>query len=129
METINAVLRTAGKTREQLKEQVVDPETITDAELDNLQRYYDLLDGARVLLMSSYMGKDGTYGLVDWHPDDDAKIKEATWLIEQDEWYGTYINQRDEFDRDWDAGHYSPDGIPTFRGSEVEEIVEEVRNG
>lgn len=38
------------------------------------------------------------------------KNKELFYMREQDGMIGTYIDDRDRFEKDWDSGEYEPDG-------------------
>lgn len=46
--------------------------------------------------------------LFGWTDEQDNGVKEAIWLLEQAQ--GAYENRREEFDKDWAAGEYSPLG-------------------
>ena len=46
--------------------------------------------------------------LFGWTDKQDNSVKEAIWLLEQAQ--GVYENRREEFDKDWAAGEYSPWG-------------------
>ncbi len=41
---------------------------------------------------------------------DDEKICDFVYQIEQDKLFGLYVNQREEFLKDWDAEEYDPAG-------------------
>lgn len=50
--------------------------------------------------------------LFGWTFEQDDSVKEAIWLLEQA--HGAYENRREEFDKDWAAGEYSPWGCHVF---------------
>lgn len=77
-------------------------------------------DGCQVALADEFTG-DG-YVLGFWNEKDNPKIKEAFYLMEQDEFFGCYVDDRDGFDKAWDAGEYEPEGSAHFEKSEVEII-------
>ncbi|GIN97843.1 hypothetical protein J6TS1_37130 [Siminovitchia terrae] len=52
--------------------------------------------------------------------EDDEKVRDFIYQAEQDEMFGTYIDQRDEFLRDWESEEYSPTGSLVFKEEDVE---------
>lgn len=119
MNIYRATLHTGGKTREQVKQQFDTP--ATEKEIDETLEYYNKLDGATVFVTE---GLFKSYDLISWPEEESKRMKEAIYLVEQDSMFGTYIDQREEFDADWEAGNYSPSGILTFDKADVEIIAE-----
>lgn len=113
-----AVLHTGGKTAEQLKAEYGDA---TDEETQIYKKVFDAMDGQKALVAPSYISSDEYHymGL-----EDEAQHKEVAYLMEQDPMMGCYIDQREEFDRDYDSGNYVPDGIFCLKKEQVEIIRE-----
>ena len=121
MKVYKAKLHTGGKTREQIIERNTPLFPMSEAEINQTLEFYNMLDGA-VVGVSELAGD---YALVWWPEEEASRSKEANYLAEQDTMFGTYINEREEFDKDWDAGNYAPDASMTFDVADVE-IIEEL---
>jgi len=123
-----AKLHTGEKTREQIVKQFQTGPKPTEKEIADAMKFYKMLDGAEVIVTDSITA--GEYHLASWTDAENARMKEAIYLLEQDAMCGTYIDQRAEFDADWESGEYSPDGMVAFDAADVE-IIEalSVRNG
>jgi hypothetical protein len=118
-----AKLHTGGKTPEQIKSDFDGPEP-NEKEIQNWIKAYDLIAGIEVAVMKSRSGSG--YCLVSWQKKDDEKIRDFIYQVEQDEMFGTYVNEREEFIKDWDSGEYSPAGSLVFNSEDVE-IIEELK--
>lgn len=122
MKLYKAILHTEGKTPKQIKEESKDwVGSITEEDISRIIQYNNILDGCEVIVVKSFCGEG--YTLAAWdegNTDIDGKIKEAIYLLEQDDLFGSYINERDRFDNDWGNGEYCPDGSITFATEEVE---------
>lgn len=123
MKLYKAKLQTGRKTPEQIKKDF-EGYTPSEEEIKGWIKAYDLIDGIEVVVMKSWTGNG--YTLAFWQDEDDAKIRDYIYQIEQDEMFGTYNDQRDEFLRDWDSDEYSPTGSFVFNEEDVE-IIEELR--
>ena len=123
MKLFKAKLHTGGKTREQIVDKFQAGVVPSEKEISESIAYYNLLDGATVIVTDHF--KSEGYILVHWPEEEHSRMKEAIYLLEQDALFGMYIDQRDEFDADWDAGDYSPDGTICFDAAEVE-IIEAI---
>jgi hypothetical protein len=109
MEIQTAMLHTKGLEHQYEGE-------VTPNEIAVYKKIYDAMDGEKAIVVPS----DGEYhfaGLMD-----EANGKELCYLMEQDPFVGCYIDQREEFDMDYDAGDYSSDGIFCLPTSAVEII-------
>lgn len=116
-----ATLKTGNKSRESIKERYIQEDWIgelTDENIAAMIEYYDLLDGLNVIVADF----DGDYALVAWGKDAEEKIKDAFYIAEQDEYFGTYINDRERFETDWEKGEYYADSTISFGKEEVEII-------
>lgn len=121
-----ARLKTNGKTPEQIK---ADYEggigsAPSEEEIQNWIKVYEVISGIELVVMKSLIS-DG-YVPVSYDKEDDWKIRDFVYQAEQDLYFGTYINERDEFLVDWESGEYSPMGSLTFSIDEVE-IIEELK--
>lgn len=54
--------------------------------------------------------------------ENDEKAKEFSWTVEQNLLFGSYVDDREGFDKVWDAGEYSPDGCIIIPKKYVEVI-------
>jgi hypothetical protein len=77
--------------------------TLDDHVVNCIIKAYDLIDSLEILVSHSFYCK-GTYTLVAWDKADDEKFKEFSYLLEQETFVGTYVDERRQFEKDWDAG-------------------------
>lgn len=78
-----------------------------DADYPLWKKITAYMDGEQALVMKSSLG-DGNYVFLGLK--DKEKDKELHYMMEQDGMMGTYLDDREEFDKDWESGEYSPDG-------------------
>jgi hypothetical protein len=121
-----ARLKTGGKTPEQIKADYDGGlgSAPSEEEVQNWIKAYDLISGIELIVMKHPIS-DG-YVPVSYDEEDDCKIRDFVYQAEQDPYFGTYINERDEFLEDWKSGDYSPMGSLTFSSDDVE-IIEELK--
>lgn len=94
--------------------------TIHSADLDKIKKLFSVDDENGKKIASAYekfpphlvfirpgYRPDG-WILFGWTDEQYNCVKEAIWLLEQAQ--GAYENRREEFDKDWAAGEYSPWG-------------------
>ena len=125
IEIYKGVLRTSGKTDEQIKESFNNEfGSITQEEMNDYKKMMDIVDGLEVFVTDSFYGGD-SYSLVSWVEKDNDKWKEFVYLAEQDSMFGTYVDEREQFDKDWDTEEYEPNGSLVFNKDDVE-ILEKV---
>jgi hypothetical protein len=122
LKLFKAKLKTGGKTPEEIKIMFDDP-TLSYEEIQRWKRAYDLLNGIEVCVMNSWTGSG--FSLVSWNQEDDETMKEFIYLVEQDPAFGTYIDDYEEFIKDWEAEEYEPSGSLGFDTKDVE-IIEEL---
>jgi len=115
LKLFEAILHTGGKTVEQLRADFGD---VTDEEILGYIKVLDAMDGQRAVVNLSF-ASPGEYdycGLLN-----PAQAKEVAYLMEQDPYMGCYIDQREDFDTDWDSKQYcGPAGIWTLKKEYVE---------
>ena len=73
-------------------------------------------------LVAEAQAKEGEYvflGLLD-----EEKDKELFYMMEQDSMTGMYIDDREAFDNDWEAGNYDRDGCMYLKAEWLEDIRE-----
>lgn len=118
-----AVLKTAGKTIEEIKGDYDGGvgQAPSEEEIQDWIKAYDTIDGMEVLVMESF--GDG-YSIVSHYKSDDWKIRDFTYQAEQDPYFGSYIDDYEEFLKDWEAGDYTPTGSWVFKPTDVEIIRE-----
>lgn len=119
-----AKLKTGFKTFEQIKNDFEGSEP-SEADVENWLTAYRLIDGLEIMVMNSWTG-DG-YCLIGWEEKDADTFREYVYLIEQDSMFGSYVNERDEFIKDWESEEYSPSGSIVFNENDIE-IIEELKN-
>lgn len=123
-----AKLKTGGKTPEQILAIYEGPNQVgpkpDEKEVKAWIKVFNELDGAEVLVIESLTGED--YCLASWNPDYEEKIMEFVYLAEQDPYFGTYVDEREEFINDWKTGEYEPTGSLVFAKKDVE-IIEELK--
>lgn len=117
------VLKTAGKTEEELFNQYEGPKP-SKKFIKDMKNAYDSLEGLKILVMKSF-ASDG-YIAIAWEEEDDHLIRDFIYQAEQDEYFGTYVDERNEFLKDWKTGDYSPMGSLSFSAEEIE-IIEEMK--
>lgn len=115
------ILKTAGKTEEELLKQYEGPKP-SDKFIKDMKKAYDSLDGLEILAMKSFVS-DG-YIAIGWEEEDDHLIRDFIYQAEQDEYFGTYVDEREEFLNDWKNCDYDPMGSLSFSAEEVE-IIEQ----
>ncbi|MEH6941494.1 hypothetical protein [Bacillus sp. JJ722] len=118
-----AKLNTGGKTVEELKAKWDDSEMTTD-EIETWIKAYNLIDGLEVIVVEGI--GDDSYSLIGWNEEDAEKIRDYTYLAEQDPVFGSYIDDHEEFIKDWDSDDYSPSGSLCFDEDDLE-IIERLK--
>lgn len=121
-----AIARTGNKSINQLREES-EQEGIwsSDEELEIMKKAYDLVDGVEIVVVPRLDGKEDRFTLSGWPPESSPKMKEFIYQLEQDEMFGLFQDEREAFDKVWDAGDYEPQGQLSFHVSELE-IVEQL---
>lgn len=111
-----AKLKTAGKTAEQILASYDGPKP-NEEEVGSWIKVFNDLDGLEVVVIESFTGTD--YTLASWDLADDEKFMEFVYLAEQDPFFGTYVDEREEFIKDWKSGEYEPQGSLVFAKDDV----------
>lgn len=117
-----ARLKTSGKSPEQIKSEFeggVGPEP-SETEIQGWIKANDLIDGLEVVVTKNFLG-DG-FLLASWDKEDDEKIRDYVYQVEQDPFFGTYFNERNGFLKDWKEDEYEPTGSLNFDEKDVEII-------
>lgn len=112
------ILHTADYTEEMAKAE--DP-NYSEEEIKIITDYMKAWDGAHVTLSNLLPNE---YSVVGWPPEEDEKVKNAIYLMEQDPVFGMYVDDRERFDADWAAGEWEPSGSIVFAPAMVEIIGE-----
>ena len=112
------ILHTADFTEEMAK---AEDQNYSDEEIKIITDYMQAWDGAHVTL-SNLLPEE--YSVVGWPPEEDEKVKNAIYLMEQDPVFGMYVDDRERFDADWAAGEWEPSGSIVFSPAMVEIIGE-----
>lgn len=95
---------------------------VTPNEIAVYRQIFDMMDGQEGLVLQCDQGYYFA-GLTD-----EIKSKELCYIMEQDPVMGCYINQREEFNRAYDAGEYYQDAAFCLPMKAVE-IIDDVDNG
>lgn len=117
----SAKLQTAGKTAEQIRASYDGPKP-NDKEIEYWIKAFNELDGIEIVVLKSFTGED--WCLAAWDEKDEEKIMEFVYLAEQDPYFGSYVDERDEFLKDWKSGEYEPPGSLVFANADVQVIEE-----
>lgn len=112
------ILHTADFTEEMAK---AEDQNYSEEEIKIITDYMQAWDGAHVTL-SNLLPEE--YSVVGWPPEEDEKVKNAIYLMEQDPVFGMYADDRERFDADWAAGEWEPSGSIVFSPAMVEIIGE-----
>lgn len=112
------ILHTADFTEEMAK---AEEQNYSEEEIKITTDYMQAWDGAHVTL-SNLLPEE--YSVVGWPPEEDEKVKNAIYLMEQDPVFGMYVDDRERFDADWAAGEWEPSGSIVFSPAMVEIIGE-----
>ncbi|MBE5966216.1 MAG: hypothetical protein E7255_04545 [Lachnospiraceae bacterium] len=121
-----ARLKTGNKTAESIRKQAKQDNWIgelSDKDIDNMIAYNNYFDGLEVIVAEAIGGTG--YTLITWDKSADSNVKEALYIMEQDEYFGSYVNDRVGFDKVWGNGEYEPAGSIGFTVDEVE-ILEQI---
>lgn len=112
-----AKLKTAGKTHEQILAEYEGPRP-SDEFIQNIKKAYDSIDGLEVAVLKS--GISEGYVIGGWQGKDDHLFRDFIYQAEQDEFFGTYVDDYEGFLKAWMSGEYEPMGSLTFDHKEVE---------
>ena len=93
-----------------------------DADYQLWEKISEYMDGEMALVIESG-AEEGKYVFLALK--DEEKNKELHYMFEQDSNFGVYIDDREEFDRDWDRGEYEPDGCHYLDPENVEILESE----
>ncbi len=122
MKLYKAILHTGGKTRQQIIKMFDAGQTPVEDEIARTTEFYNMLDGSTVYVTDV----QDSWSLVAWPDEENARMKEAIWLAEQDPMFGSYLGERESFDKDFDNGEYFPDAMLCFDAADVE-IIEALK--
>lgn len=122
LKVYRAILHTTGKTSKQILKDFDGPKP-SDEVVQHIIKAYDIIDGLEVAVTDTFV--DNGYSLVEHYKKDNEKFKEFIYLLEQDPFVGTYVNDREQFDKDWNSGEYEPPAALHFDNDDVE-IIEEL---
>ena len=121
-------LKTGNKTAESIRSQAQQDNWIgelSDNDIANVIDYNNYFDGLEVIVADAIGGTG--YTLITWDKSVDEKVKEALYIMEQDEYFGSYLNDRTGFDKVWADGEYEAPGSIEFTADEVD-ILEQIGN-
>lgn len=114
-----AILRTGNRSKDFLLSWAKEENwtTLPESEYKRRINLGKALNGLRAVITEEILGKE--FALCYIHPEDREKAKEAYYIAEQAPYFGSYINKRKEFERDWAAGTYEPVYSIKFHRKEV----------
>ena len=123
LELFAAILHTGGVTVDALRAEFGD---ITEKEIQGYLKILAAMDGQKAIVSPSVSTPDeyNYMGLLDA-----AQGKEVAYLMEQDPMMGCYIDERAQFDLDYDSGNYCPDGIWCLKKDWIEIIPQGAGEG
>jgi hypothetical protein len=113
------ILHTTKITKEKIIEDYIDCE---DSDIENLMKVFAMMDGQKAIMCTQLRGDDELtfLGIADNQTD-----KEVAYLLEQDSFFGAYIDQRDSFDEAYDSGEYSREVLFSIHKQYLEIIPQE----
>lgn len=117
-----AILRTGIRTKDFLLSWAKEENwtTLPESEYQRRINLGKAFNGLRAVITEEILGKE--FALCYIHPEDREKAKEGYYIAEQAPYFGSYINKRKEFERDWAAGTYEPDYSIKLHHKEVQII-------
>ena len=118
MKLYRGILHTADFTKEMAE---AEDKNYSEEEIKIITDYMQAWDGVHVTL-SHLLPEE--YSVVGWPPEEDEKVRNAIYLMEQDPVFGMYVDDRERFDADWAAGTWEPSGSIVFSPAMVEIIGE-----
>lgn len=118
LKLVFAILHTSEMTVEKIK---TDSPDIPDADAQNLAKVFAMMDGQKAVLLPSW-ADDNDYSFIALA--DKSANRELSYQMEQDSFVGCFIDQREEFDTEYDSGDYSQDFSFCFDKKYAEVIPE-----
>lgn len=118
MKFYRAILHTKHITAKKIK---AGSSYLTNEEAELLGRMYALMDG-QYAIVSPEVTEEDEYALL--LILDRAINKEVEWILQQDPEGGSYINQREAFERDWENDEYESNGFLPLKANCVEICIE-----
>lgn len=115
-------LTTANKTDDQIKEKY-DTE-VSQNEIENFKAAFNLVDGLEIGVMPSQF-EEGSYVVTGWHENDDHIMREFVYYMEQDPYFGSYVDDREAFLEDWNNNEYEPAGSLSFEEEDIKVLEDE----
>ena len=104
-----------------IKENYPNERSSDDKRIELLVKQAELLNG-QIAIVEENSGFTDDKNITFYGLEDDKVYKEYVWLIEQDDFIGTY-SEREKFDKDWDNGEYESDVIFTIPRVFIKENV------
>ncbi|MER2039696.1 MAG: hypothetical protein ABS944_16235 [Solibacillus sp.] len=118
--------KTAHKTAEDIKKDYSSNPPSIEL-LEQIAESYRNLDGAEAVGAAWEYSPD-SYSIYAVEKEADEMLKEFTYLQEQDELFGNYINDREQFNEDWANEKYEAMGAMHFDRTDFE-VLEELKIG
>ncbi|WP_052087964.1 hypothetical protein [Paenibacillus wynnii] len=106
MEIYKLRFNTASKNADEIKANY-DPSPPSTEVLEKMAEAFRNLNDTEVI-GAVWPYSPHSYSLYAWDDKDDEKFKELIYWIEQDDFFGSYIDDRNRFDADWKNGDYEP---------------------
>lgn len=125
--------KTAEMTLQNIKTSYEGNNVPSDQQLEGFLKAYHALNGVEVLVFPFNHNGENRYTIAMWdegNSDIEVPIREFFYQMEQDELCGQYVDEREEFLRDWGSDDYSAAGAIVFEEQEVEilEVIESRRD-
>lgn len=96
---------------------------ISQKEINNFRNALSSVDGL-VISVAPSLFSEGSYVVAGWKNEDDHIMRDFIYAMEQDPYFGTYIDDREEFLKDWNNNEYEPMGAFSFEKDDVELLEE-----
>lgn len=115
-----AKLRTGNITRDEIISDYKGD--VTEKQIKEWMQVYKSIDDKEIIVADI---REDRYTLISWFDEDVELFRDFIYQAEQDDWFGTYIDDREGFLKDWEDEVYEPSGSLSFNKNDVE-IIEEL---
>lgn len=119
MKIYSAILHTGGKSLEEIKGSEKEW-NYSDEEAQIIKEYMDAWDGIEICVMEV----ENRFAYLSHADQQDEEVMNAFYFMEQDPVFGSYQDDREEFERAWKEGEYQAAGTVAFTAEDVELIGE-----
>lgn len=123
---VKARIKTGGRTYEEIKTELKG-QGFTCKQMKAMVKEREYFDGLELYLSKWNYDNHEHWHLYSWEDKDDEKVMLGMYHAEQYHPYKRYVDDFEQFKKDWAAGEYDPGMTYTFKDKEVEvlEVLQE----